>query len=404
MNPLLKLMPAPTHDWLKSRVADALVAAGADPTSIRYDPEDLQLRVGDQHIFLGNLLALCRTLWPWQRRAAIRQFLGMFTQPPDRPRTFDEARPHLLPGIRDSYLFDGLAIRSRIEGQAPLGPSGHALGQRLWMALYVDFPKSTSVVSSKDLEDWGVSMEDALPVALENLGRRSEAPMSAVGPGVYHSPWHDCYDPARILRRETFSTLDLDGEPVVLAPNWNHLVVTGSHDHAGLSAAISFALKVLEEEPRPMSALPMVRRGGEWVELDLPVGHPVEPVLRKARVLEMSGIYRDQGPLLEKLLEKEARHVFVAAYNGLRDKEDGYDSYAVWSRGVPTLLPRTERVVFFDDARPRENKVVADVRWPLVQLHCRDLMKDTGHSPQRLYVEDFPTQTQLEAMRADPAR
>jgi hypothetical protein len=76
----------------------------------------------------------------------------------------------------------------------------------------------------------------------------------------------------------------------------------------------------------------------------------------------------------------------------------------MWSRGVPTLLPRTELVVFFDDTRPREDKVVADVCWPLVQLHCRDLMKDAGHSPQRLYVEAFPTEAQLEAMRADPAR
>ena len=94
----------------------------------------------------------------------------------------------------------------------------------------------------------------------------------------------------------------------------------------------------------------------------------------------------------------------MAKYNGTRnEKEDQYDSYSVWSKDVVTLLPRSERVVFFDNGRPEKQKVVADVDWRIVTLHCATLMKDAGYTPTRYLVESFPTADQLEAMRAAQA-
>jgi hypothetical protein len=150
-----------------------------------------------------------------------------------------------------------------------------------------------------------------------------------------------------------------------------------------------------------MSALPLVKRGGEWVELDLPNGHPAEPVLRKARVLEMSAVYGDQASLLGRLNEKEGRDVYVAQFNGLcREHEEDYDSYAVWSKGIRTLLPRTERIVFYDEGRPGEDKVAADVSWRAVQLHCGGLLRETRDAPPRFLVEEFPSPDQIAAMIA----
>jgi len=225
--------------------------------------------------------------------------------------------------------------------------------------------------------------------------------MVAVAEGLYHSPWQDCYDPARVLRRETFASLELSGEPVVFAPNWNHLIVTGSGDTGGLATALAFSMKVLAEEPRPMSGLPLVKRSGEWMDFALPKGHPVEPLLRQARVLEMSSVYGDQGPLIEKQLEREGRDVFVAQYNGTQnEQEKTFSSYAVWSKGVPTLLPRTERVFFFDEDGPSDSKVVAQVEWETVLLHCGALLGEAGYTPPRFLVESFPSPRQLEAMIA----
>jgi hypothetical protein len=50
-----------------------------------------------------------------------------------------------------------------------------------------------------------------------------------------------------------------------------------------------------------MTALPLVRRGGQWVDFELPKGHVVEPLLRMARVLELNRVYADQAALIEKI-------------------------------------------------------------------------------------------------------
>ena len=191
---------------------------------------------------------------------------------------------------------------------------------------------------------------------------------------------------------------------MAFVPNWNHLFVTGSEDLEGLAGALMIAMKIVEEEPRPMSALPLVRRGGEWVDFELPKGHLLEPLLRKARVLELDQIYREQAALIEKLHEKNGTDVYVAQYNATRnEKQDQYDSYSVWSKDVVTLLPRSERVVFFDNDRPEKQKVVAEADWAIVTLHCAALMKDAGYTPARYRVESFPAAEQIEAMKAAQA-
>lgn len=404
MRALLKLLPKPTAEGTARLAIDVLAELGVDRSNVSYDAEELQLRVNGHRIWLGNLLAQQRMDWPWRRRAATRQFLRVFLEAPERPPTLADARGHLLPGVRDSFMFEALRLQSAVEGGTHHGPSGRALGSRQWLSLFLDYPQSTSVVTTTDLAEWGASIEDALAVALENLAARSREPMMEVAEGLYHSPWQDRYDPARILLREVLAPLDLPGDPVAFAPNWNHLLVTGSENTAGVAAALAFSMKVLEEEPRPMSALPLVRRSGEWVDLELPSGHPLEPLLRKARVRELGAIYPEQGKLIGRLHEKEGTDLYVAAYNGSLDREtDEHDAYAVWSKGVPTLLPRAERIVFFDNDQPEGDKLVAQAEWAIVALHCAARLEDAGFTPARYLVESFPTLEELEAMRAAQA-
>jgi hypothetical protein len=298
-------------------------------------------------------------------------------------------------------MYEALRLQAQLEGLKNPGPSGYALGSRLWLSAFLEYPDSTSVVTVSDVQSWGSSSERCLELALENLAARSKDGLVKIGEGIYHSPWQDCYDPTRILLRDVLGPLDIKGDPVAFAPDWNHLIITGSEDLEGLADCLIFAMKILAEEPRPMTALPLVRRGGQWVDLDLPKGHVVEPLLRKARVLELNHVYGDQAALIEKLHEKDGTDIYVAQYNASHNKEkDDYDSWAVWSKDVVTLLPRAERAVFFDDDRPEKEKIVADVDWRIVTLHCSSLMKDAGFTPPRYLVDSFPTAERLEAMKA----
>ena len=247
--------------------------------------------------------------WPWQRAAVTRKFLASL---PGEARSAEDDRGSVDPTSSPasetpscSRLSDS---RARLEGLKNRRPE--RLSPRLpplagWLPR---LPRTRPASSpSSDLEAWGASSERCLELALENLAARSKDRLVEVAEGFYHSPWQDCYDPARILLRDILGPLDIKGDPVAFAPNWNHLLVTGSEDLEGLAGGLIFAMKVLAEETRPMTALPLVRRGGEWVDLDLPKGHVVEPLLRKARVLELSSVYRRPGSP-HREAPREGRH------------------------------------------------------------------------------------------------
>jgi hypothetical protein len=407
MTGLLKLLSAPTKEQTAARAIRILSERGIERSKIRYHSDEFQIHVDGHRLWLGNLHAQSRLVWPWQRASVARRFLAPLLEQPERPRGIDAARPHLLPGVRDAFLFEALRLQAAADGAIYQAPSGFALGSRLWLAAFLDYPDSTSAVTLSDLKSWDSPSVRCIELGLENLRARSHQGLVEIQPGTYHSPWQDCYDPARLLLREVLAPLELQGDPVAFAPNWNHLFVTGSEDLEGLVGCLGLSIKILAQEPRPMSALPLVRRGGEWVDLELPRGHHVEPLLRKARVLELNQVYADQAGLIEKLHERNNTDLYVAKYNAVRDEKSGeHDSWAVWSRGVATLLPCTERVVFFDNERPEPQRIVANVPWRIAALHCGSLLQEAGFTPRRYLVSEFPSPQQLDAMRAacDSAR
>lgn len=398
---LRKLLPKPSPDALAERATRFLIAAGVEPASIRYDQPGffLEIENGGRY-YLHNLYDFYCRVWPWRRRQVLEGFFAFRTDHVyERPQTWDAVKPMILPGVRDAFTFETL----RLESGDHATPPGFALGSRLRAVLVVDYPNSTSIVNAPDLEAWGVSFETAHAAALENLQKKDGLAFGRMGDGLYLSPWSDCYDASRILLPRAFADLEIEGDPVVAAPNWNRLFVAGSDHLEGLMGVIVAGMTVLAEEPRPLSGLPIVRRGGEWVDLELPRGHPAEAALRKSRVIELSALYETQKKLLDRNHERDGVDIHVAGYNALRDDQDRYRSYSLWSKGVVALLPKTEQVSFFDVDRGPESKVELTADWDIVVWHCGLLMKDAGHALPRFRVEAFPSAEQLEAMRAAQA-
>ena len=60
-------------------------------------------------------------------------------------------------------------------------------------------------------------------------------------------------------------------------------------------------------------------------------------------------------------------------------------SYAVWSEGVATLLPRADRVAFV-----RRDKVLGMIPWERTLEAFGHLMTPLGLYPERWKVDDFP--------------
>jgi hypothetical protein len=406
VNLLLRLLPRPGRERFARSAVEALVASGVPRDAISYDPEHYEIEVEDNRWYLDGAYRQACLAWPWQRRGIVRRLAAVHLQSrrAEEP-SLDAVRDRLLPGVRHTWGLGFVALKARTEGREPLDVPGLPLGPWLRASVFVDHEQSTALVTAPDLERWGLSFEQALALASENLKARSTAPLTALAEGLYHSPWQDFYDPSRLLLPELLAPLDLRGDPVVALPSPNHLLVTGADDPAGIAAAIAFGLEVQEEEAKTISAVPLVRRGGEWVGLELPRGHPAEPLLRKARVVELSGVYAEQKALLDKLHDRDGIDVYVAEYTGSRNETtDEHTSYCVWSRGVPSLLPATEEVVFFDPARPEPQGPLARVDWDIAQFHCGGMMRRTDDALARFRVDAFPSDEAIAAMARSQAQ
>jgi hypothetical protein len=77
-------------------------------------------------------------------------------------------------------------------------------------------------------------------------------------------------------------------------------------------------------------------------------------------------------------------------------------SFTVWTDGITSLLPRTDKVSFIQGDSIRGDKIVAFADWARVQDVVGDLMKPVGLYPQRFRVEQFPTGEQLKAIGFAP--
>jgi hypothetical protein len=99
-----------------------------------------------------------------------------------------------------------------------------------------------------------------------------------------------------------------------------------------------------------------------------------------------------------KLYEQKRKDIFVAKYTLQQRETGGYASYSVWSKTVPTLLPKTDLIAFFDPTKPESQRMLGLAKWEDVMRIAGDLLLDTEMFPARFYVSKFPNDEQLAAV------
>lgn len=105
-------------------------------------------------------------------------------------------------------------------------------------------------------------------------------------------------------------------------------------------------------------------------------------------------LYHEQKKLLDAIHEKQGIDIFVASLSAIHKKDGELLTYCVWGKGVDTLLPVTQTVVFlkgncFDP-------VFAD--WSRVIETFGDLMEPTEDYPRRYRTREFPDEKTIEAI------
>ncbi len=310
------------------------------------------------------------------------------------------SRQSLLPAVRGRALHEFMDLMLTLGGAKVNGGRYHrTLGSDIAVGVAMDGESQISLLTDETIGDLGFSYEQALQIATDNLRRASDDNWIEVGPSLFQSGWNDDYDPSRLLLTDLIRRLPVKGDPVALAIDNNTLLVTGSKNKQGLWEMSRLGRRMLAEATRPLSGQAITLVEGGWVDF-LPGDAELRPLTDVQRE-QLSRDYEQQKGLLERLYEMRREDVFVASYMLFQRKgSEELTSYAVWTKGVLTLLPHTDRIAFADP----DTMTQFDVSWSAVQRIAGHRMKKADVYPERYRVDDFPSPSELEELKAAASR
>jgi hypothetical protein len=395
-----------TRDAFAQRAIAALRAAG-EKRNIQYDAEGFLLRLGakgdnpGETLFLGNFFDEYLAVAPEERDEVFAR-ITRFRDRPALPKTFAEARRNLLPVVRGRTFFEQLRMVVKGGEGKPVPISWKPVGPFLGAGLAFDGPDTLQYLGPEELGRWGVSFDEAFPVALENLRQRSTEALEQLAPGTCEAPWEDNYAASRLLLEEVVRRCRVKGEPVVVVPHRDVLLITGSEDEDGLRKVAEKSLRAVMA-PRALDGRAMRLTAKGWVPFMPERLSNAWGDFRKLELYTLARDYDEQTQRLEKLYQERGEDVFVAAYTPYQDEHGRSISYAVWLKGVDTLLPRTEVIFFMDPALGEEAHPVGIARWDEVAKVLGNLLVPVeGLYPERYRVKGFPTEEQLSHWQNDP--
>lgn len=308
------------------------------------------------------------------------------------PADFASAKAGLRPKIWARGTLDLAALQHEIQGQEfanlPLKP----LGSHMYYSLVYDTEHAMQSISCEQLDEWGVSFEQAFDVAVVNLEESTSA-IAQIGDHFFAPATGDNYDSARVMQIDRIEGLDTPGECVAMVAERDGLYITGSRDEMGLKLMVSLTDQA-SENARPICPVPLVLTEDGWQDWIPPANHVLRSEFDRLEVFFLAGLYNQQKPLLDELLDADVDdYAFVASFSAIQLNESGaIRSYCVWGEDVISLLPRTQIIVFMG-----EDGTLASGEWSHVQSVVGELMyEEEEHYPPRYRVIEFPAAEQLE--------
>ena len=295
----------------------------------------------------------------------------------DRPPD-DEIRSMIRPRV----MIESSRLQAMIDNKpATVVPPFRSLTEDLVGLIGIDSPTSITLVSSSKAQDWKTTFDDLWEIgvsSIKNLG--GEVGWSHVDGSVYVSETHDDYTNSRLLDPEHLDQLQLNGPAVVLLPHRNSLIVAPLISDEAVGLACNLALQQLNE-PSPICVKPFVYANGELQELRIGEDHLAYGVVSLLRLIDDDINYKQVVPQLTQLLggELEIAGFFV--------DQNRLISSTNWGPS-PTLLPKTDEVVFIDsEANPLRGMVAP---WDAVSDLLGSQLVKTEYYPTRFRVEGLP--------------
>jgi hypothetical protein len=301
---------------------------------------------------------------------------------PRRPLTLEAALPRLLPKVRPRFHYEALALR---HGHPC--PQFQPLAGIFATSLVLDFPEGELDLGAAQLRAWNADFAILLQRARANLLLRGGLEgFREVRPGLFRSTWQDNLDGSRVLLPGLLKGLPLRGDPVVVLPNRDTLLVAGSRDPRALGLILEAGLEFVREDPRALNGCPLRLRDFHWSPWEPGQDHPAAALLAQARRRRLLEEYAQQKTLLDRLHGQAGRDVRVLPFQLEQDPCGTVASCTVWSpEGGEGWLPEADRVALPAGPGPR-----LWMPWSTVQERLGQLLEPLGLFPERYRLLGSP--------------
>jgi hypothetical protein len=325
----------------------------------------------------------------------LSRFLDALAPAQRGPITLAEALPWLVPKVRPRFVYEALRLRT---GQP--GPEFRPLAGIFAMSLVVDLPDQELEVDAAMLARWNTDFDRLLQKARSNLlARGGEEAFQRLGPGRYRSTWQDNLDGSRLLLPGLLQRLPLQGDPVVVLPNRDTMLVAGSEDPQGLKWILEGALEFLNEDPRSLNGCPLRLRNYLWEPFRPLDEHPIQPLLGRIHKRRLREEYGHQKALLDRRHGAQGKAITLAPFQVEKTAGGQTRSFTTWSPAMgEAWLPETDQVRLAWELGREPGR--AWVPWARVQSRLSHLLEPVGLFPERHRFKTPPQPGQLEGLLA----
>jgi uncharacterized protein YtpQ (UPF0354 family) len=368
---------------LAQRVSQEFLKHG-ESRPMQFDAERFVIKIGESRsgsvvINLHNLYNEIENSPAEHHDEIITHYVKGWIAPRDIPNDYSVAQPRL--GVSVQY--------AGVVEQFPEWVH-RDLASDLCVLLVDDDGDTLAYVLEESVRKWQVSLEACIGDAIRNL-KKSPWPLEQIG-HMFYSRAHDSYDAARILLPEVIRQLPLKGEPVVLLPDRECLVITGSDDVDGLTQLAAMGHVRFEEASRHISAVPLILKDGAWKAF-------VPPEPTRATFAHLARLYDvihhgAHTSLLREKYKAQTQDVYLAEIRVFKTADERYETFTCLPSNGPTLLPKADRVVLYD----LQAGAVQVTAWADLFRVLGGEMSRVGQHPVRYHVARFPSLAERQQM------
>jgi len=354
----------------------------SETATVNYDRERFCLQGdGDEYLDLNECHKVYCDADDESRTRLLSDIARMwFRQDYTLPDEFEDATHDLMPYVHSRGFFE----------LSPQRWPYQVLGEHLGATIVYGRLESRQLVPKEILDAWGVSLDQALEIAKENLRR---LPANVAIPNSDETAWYlktgDDRCSAYLLLTDIVRLWDVRGDAIAMVPNRDTLFIAGSEDDKSLAQMVKIAMAA-SEFPRPISGIALRLADDTWVPWLPAESHPLHRDFKQLQLRTFEAEYAEQEKLLDKRCEETGQDVYVAPFWCLTSPKGKPASATGWPAGVESMLPETDVIMFM-----RNETDSAIVTWQGAVSIVGNLMEPLNMYPPRCRVREFPSPEQL---------